>query len=124
MSVQPTAPAGGENVAGFSTDGPESWHRVHPVSPLVRGWVAVAAVLFIFGRNSLDSLFSGRPGGPGLGAPGWVIIWVLAAAVVVFGIGFFLSWRFTRYQVTDQHVNINSGIIFRQQRRALSLIHI
>lgn len=118
MSVQPTAPAGGENVAGFSTDGPESWHRVHPVSPLVRGWVAVAAVLFIFGRNSLDSLFSGRPGGAGLGAPGWVIIWVLAAAVVVFGIGFFLSWRFTRYQVTDQHVNINSGIIFRQQRRA------
>lgn len=104
----------------FQTDSPDSWHRVHPVSPLVRGWVAVAAVLFIFGRNALDSLFTGRPNGPGIsaGAPPVVIVAVVGAAVVVFGIGFFLSWRFTRYQVTDAHVHINSGIIFRQQRRA------
>ncbi len=104
----------------FHTDSPDSWHRVHPVSPLVRGWVAVAAVLFIFGRNALDSLFTGRADGPGLsaGAPPPVIAAVVAAAIVVFGTGFFLSWRFTRYQVTDDHVHINSGIVFRQQRRA------
>lgn len=110
-----TAPAG-----TFHTDSPATWHRVHPVSPLVRGWVAVAAVLFIFGRNALDSLFTGRPGSSGLstGAPPAVVAAVVGAAVVVFGTGFFLSWRFTRYQVTDDHVHINSGIIFRQQRRA------
>ncbi|NVM98374.1 PH domain-containing protein [Arthrobacter sp. SDTb3-6] len=104
----------------FHTDSPDTWHRVHPVSPLVRGWVAVAAVLFIFGRNALDSLFTGRPGagGPSAGAPPAVIAVVVGAAVVVFGAGFFLSWRFTRYQVTDDHVHINSGVIFRQQRRA------
>lgn len=103
----------------FRTDGPESWHRVHPVSPLVRSWVAVAAVLFIFGRNALESLFSSGDGGREISdAPVGIILGIVGAAVVIFGLVFFLSWRFTRYQVTDQHVNINSGVIFRQQRSA------
>lgn len=106
----------------FRTDSGESWHRVHPVSPLVRGWVAVAAVIFVFGRNSLESLFTGRlsggSGSQGGGAPTVVIAAVVGAAVVIFGVSFFLSWRFTRYQVTNDHVHINSGVVFRQQRRA------
>jgi len=103
----------------FHTDGAETWHRVHPVSPLVRSWVAIAAVLFIFGRNTLDTLFTAGPNGPVLSnAPAALILIVVGAAVVVFGLAFFLSWRFTRYQVTDHHVHINSGVIFRQQRRA------
>ena len=108
----------------FSTDKEQTWHRVHPVSPLVRGWVAVAAVIFIFGRNSLENLFAGSwDGNPQslaetAGAPTLVIAAVISAAVVIFGVSFFLSWRFTRYQVTDEHVHINSGVVFRQQRRA------
>ena len=105
----------------FSTDGEQTWHRVHPVSPLVRGWIAVAAVIFVFGRNSFESLvtdrWSGSVSSPG-GAPAVLIAGVVGAAVVIFGVAFFLSWRFTRYQVTDQYVHINSGVIFRQQRRA------
>ncbi|MDD0859531.1 PH domain-containing protein [Arthrobacter alpinus] len=106
---------------GFATDGADTWHRVHPVSPFVRGWIAVAAVIFIFGRNSLDSLFSGGwQDGESVtgGTPVLFILIVVGAAVVIFGVAFFLSWRFTRYQVTDENVHINSGIIFRQQRRA------
>lgn len=112
------------NGVGLRPDDELTWHRVHPVSPLVRGWVAVAAVIFIFGRNSLENVFSGGwDGNPGslaqtAGAPVLVIAAVVAAAVVVFGSAFFLSWRFTRYQVTDEHVHINSGVVFRQQRRA------
>lgn len=103
----------------FHTDGDQTWHRVHPVSPLVRSWVAIAAVLFIFGRNTLDTLFTRGPNGPALSnAPAALILAVVASIVVVFGLAFFLSWRFTRYQVTDHHVHINSGVIFRQQRRA------
>lgn len=105
----------------FTTDDAETWHRVHPVSPLVRGWVAVVAVIFIFGRNSLESVFSeGWDGGNALtrGTPALVMAVVVGAAVVIFGVVFFLSWRFTRYQVTDDHVHINSGVVFRQQRRA------
>ncbi|GAA4662406.1 PH domain-containing protein [Arthrobacter cryoconiti] len=114
-------PSGTPGLAGgFHTDSADFWHRVHPVSPLVRGWVAVVAVLFIFGRNSLEQVFF-RGGGKSSGAsiaPTLVILGVVGTAIVVFGIGFYLSWRFTRYQVTDQHVHINSGVIFRQQRRA------
>ncbi|MHA7304307.1 PH domain-containing protein [Arthrobacter sp. TMN-49] len=105
----------------FTTDSPELWHRVHPVSPLVRGWVAVVAVIFIFGRNSLETMFStsfGDSPSGNRGAPALVVLAVVGAAVVIFGVGFFLQWRFTRYQVTDDHVHINSGVIFRQQRRA------
>ncbi|MGO4383661.1 PH domain-containing protein [Specibacter sp. RAF43] len=102
--------------ASFRTDGPEDWHRVHPISPLVRGWVAVAAVLVLFGRNSLDSVFYSNSNSSG--APAGVILAVVGVAVVVFSLAFYLSWRFTRYQVTDSQVHINSGIVFRQQRRA------
>lgn len=106
----------------FKTDSEDTWHRVHPVSPLVRGWIAVAAVVFIFARNSLDQLFSNTGNGITLQGPDarslLVLLAVVGAAVVIFGVGFFLQWRFTRYQVTDTFVHINSGVIFRQQRRA------
>lgn len=109
--------AGGQ----FVTDGPDQWHRVHPISPFVRGWVAIVAVAFIFGRNSFEDLLraqaSGRAFSP-QNAPAWVVLSVLGGAVVVFGLAFYLSWLFTRYQVTDQHVHVNSGVVFRQQRKA------
>lgn len=106
----------------FKTDTEDTWHRVHPVSPLVRGWIAVAAVIFIFARNSLDGLFSGGEDGFALQRPDaqslLILLVVVGAAVLIFGLSFFLQWRFTRYQITDEFVHINSGVIFRQQRRA------
>ena len=38
--------------------------------------------------------------------------------VLLLVAGFFLSWWFTRYQVTDDHVRVNSGVLFRQHRQA------
>ncbi|WP_434616894.1 PH domain-containing protein [Arthrobacter sp. A5] len=106
---------------GFRTGPEDQWRRVHPVSPLVRGWLAVVGLIVVFGRNSFDDLVQAigtggrhRPGG----APVWLILSVLAAAVVIFAVVFFLSWFYTRYQVTDDHVRVNSGVIFRQQRQA------
>ena len=32
--------------------------------------------------------------------------------------GYFLSWYFTRYQVADDYVRVNTGFLFRQQRQA------
>ena len=104
------------------------WARVHPVSPLVRGWIALAAIAFVFGRNIVEDLLGmrgdddggGRSGGASLpdGTVLLIGIAVLAGILLIMAVGFFLSWRFTRYQVTDDHVRVHSGVVFRQQRQA------
>ena len=106
------------------------WSRVHPVSPLVRGWIALAAIAFVFGRNVVEDLLGlrggnggndGGNGGGGTVPEGTVLligIAVLAGTLLIIAVGFFLSWRFTRYQVTGEHVRVHSGVVFRQQRQA------
>jgi len=97
----------------------DSWQRVHPASPFVRGWVAVAATFFFFGRDAFERLLQG---GPVLderfaGRAPWLLIGggtVLLLTVT----GFVLSWYFTRYQVADGYVRVNTGFLFKQQRQA------
>ncbi|MFW0769003.1 PH domain-containing protein [Arthrobacter koreensis] len=96
------------------------WKRVHPVSPLVRGWIALAAVAYFLGRDSVEAFFlRERPGGP---LPdGTPLIWAvigLAVLILAIGVVFFLSWWFTRYQVSGDHVRVRSGVLFRQHRQA------
>ena len=107
------------------------WARVHPVSPLVRGWIALAAIAFVFGRNIVEDLIGLRGGdddgggdsrGGGASIPDGTVlligIAILAGVLLIIAVGFFLSWRFTRYQVTENHVRVHSGVLFRQQRQA------
>ncbi|MFJ4263555.1 PH domain-containing protein [Paenarthrobacter nicotinovorans] len=95
------------------------WKRVHPASPFVRGWVALAAVGFFFGRDAFERLLQGRDFvDPALSgrAP-----WLLAGGGVVLLLtvgGFILSWYFTRYQVAEGFVRVNTGFLFKQQRQA------
>ena len=51
-------------------------------------------------------------------APLVVSLLIGVGVLLLILLGFFVSWRFTKYQVTDRHVNVNSGVIFRQQRQA------
>jgi putative membrane protein len=92
---------------------------VHPASPFVRGWVALAAIGFFFGRDVFERALQGRPileddfAGR---AP-----WLLAAGGIMLTIavlGFILTWYFTKYQVSGGYVRVNTGFIFRQQRQA------
>ncbi|MDZ5078202.1 PH domain-containing protein [Nesterenkonia sp. HG001] len=105
----------------------ETWTKVHPLSPFVRGWLTVIAVPgIIFGYNweiwadlwhmyrsgELWDQVDRHPliflaGGGGM----------LLLLIVVFG-GFVLSWWFTRYKITDEHVMVKSGIFVRQHRQA------
>ncbi|WP_246021349.1 PH domain-containing protein [Arthrobacter echini] len=102
-------------------DAVDSWRRVHFISPLVRGWIALVAILYFVGREWLEGLFD--PGTRGRG-PLPEGVGLLLAAAVLLGIvllvaaAFFVSWYFTRYQVTDEHVRVHSGVLFRQQRQA------
>ncbi|WP_261624224.1 PH domain-containing protein [Nesterenkonia marinintestina] len=105
----------------------ESWTKVHPLSPLVRGWLTLVAIpVIIFGYNwqtwadLWEVLRTGqavdefqRDPTPFLIGGGAFLLLV----ALIFG-GFVLSWWFTRYKITDEHVMVKSGIFVRQHRQA------
>ena len=73
-------------------DSAEDWHRLHPLSPLIRGWIVVLAVLGVLLSNVMDGFFRGD--GPGLndsaeGLPGWAsmlegtVLWLVLLLVGV-----------------------------------------
>ena len=106
-----------EACPGPAPDG--EWLRVHPASPFVRGWVALAAIGFFFGRDIFERMLQGRPlieedfagRAPWLVAGGGIVL-------VITVLGFILTWYFTKYQVSEGYVRVNSGFLFRQQRQA------
>ena len=121
------------------------WHRLHPASPLLRGGLALLAVLgFIIAnlRERLVDMFlvvfapelgpAFRPGAPGWeddwandpiggiisnGLVGWALAG-LALLIVALVAGFWLSWRMHTFRVTPEAVEVRSGILFRSHRSA------
>ena len=96
-----------------------SWRRVHPASPFVRGWLALAAMFFFFGRDAFERLLQG---GPVLderfaGRAPWLLLGG-GTVLLLTVLGFVLNWYFTRYQVADGYVRVNTGFLFKQQRQA------
>ncbi|MBO0595440.1 PH domain-containing protein [Nesterenkonia sp. E16_7] len=104
-----------------------SWTKVHPLSPIVRGGLAVIAIPGIFlsynWQSWMDAWEAFRSGEiqrnlesnptPFLFGAGGVLL-VIA---VIFS-SFVLSWWFTRYKITSEHVMVKSGIFVRQHRQA------
>ncbi len=105
----------------------ETWTKVHPLSPLVRGWVTIVAIpaaFFAYNWEMWSNLWTAWRSGElidnvqsnplpyliGGGA-------FLALALLIF-VGFTLSWWFTRYKITEEHVMVKSGIFVRQHRKA------
>ena len=103
------------------------WHRVHPLTPYVRSWLLIVALVWGVGNVFLDDVlaavvygdpldvdFAGTVQLVGLGLVAAVLCGVLG---LVIGLGV-LSWWFTRYQITADHVRFRNGAIFRTQRQA------
>ena len=95
------------------------WLRVHPASPFVRGWVALAAMLFFFGRDTFERALQGGPvfDERFAGRAPWLLLGG-GALLLLTVLGFVLSWYFTRYQVAEGYVRVNTGFLFKQQRQA------
>jgi putative membrane protein len=103
------------------------WHRLHPATPLLRGGIALIAILGIV-LNTLRERFiemfvgSGEYGSDPLD---WVMdegyaglaLAVVAAGLLLFIGGFYLSWRMHTFRITDELVEVRSGILFRTNRR-------
>jgi putative membrane protein len=118
LTGPPSVPAGAATPQSSTTPDGE-WLRVHPASPFVRGWVALAAITFFFGRDLFERSLQGQPvfeEGFARRAP-----WLLGGGAVVLAVavlGFVLTWYFTKYQVSGGYVRVNSGLLSRQHRQA------
>ncbi|NSX36926.1 PH domain-containing protein [Pseudarthrobacter oxydans] len=106
-TAQPPGPTDGE------------WLRVHPASPFIRGWVALAAIAFFFGRDVFERSLQGGPVFEEelAGRASWLLAGG-GAVLLVSVLGFLLTWYFTKYQVSGGYVRVNTGFLFRQQRQA------
>ncbi|RKQ33665.1 PH domain-containing protein [Kocuria tytonis] len=112
---------------GPSRDAEGVWHRVHPFTPFVRSWLLLVALVWGIGNTFLDDVISAlvkhEPINVDVGGAVQLVGAGLALAVLcgvlglLIGLGL-LSWWFTRYQITDEHVRFRSGWLFRTQRQA------
>ena len=111
------------DVAPVAADG--QWHRVHPLSPVIRSWQVFAVLLVYVGQDVIQNVARGDVG---LGDAqrvtrlrGWALAGGgLAALVVLLVVGgvLWLSWRMTRYRVTHEALELNHGVLSRRQRQA------
>ena len=88
----------------MSAGRPAGWHRLHPLSPVVRAGRATIAIGFVlvfilFGRDSL-----------GAETPELAVI----AALILGG---FVSWLVTRWRIEDDDLRIETGLLRRQSLR-------
>ncbi|WP_194397250.1 PH domain-containing protein [Microbacterium atlanticum] len=116
------------------------WHRLHPLTPLLRGGLFLIVIIGIVLANLRDRLvFVFLPWlGPDVqaevgewdGATGDPIDFIIAndlyvlaalgvlAALIILVAVFYTSWRFHTFRITEDDVEVRSGILFRTQRRA------
>ena len=112
------------------------WHRLHPLTPLFKGGlvlIIVAGILInsfreriiywvvdLFAPEAHVEDFSyGDPVDWVLSNNLILIVLLIVLGVLIVLIGaFWLVWRFQQFRISDEHVEVRKGIIFRSQRRA------
>ncbi len=132
MTDAPLARGGTSAVA----DG--EWHRMHPMTPLLKGGIVLLIVVGIVISNMRDRIvgwFIGLVGPEGsdeiIGGPendpiDWLISndMILLGSLIAVGLIlvicaiFFVVWRFHTFRITAEHVEVRKGILFRSHRRA------
>jgi putative membrane protein len=107
------------------TDG--QWHRLHPATPLLKGGLALIAIIGVVLANLKEQFVEGFLGGSNEDDPFtwitesgsfWPIALGILGALILFVVGFYLSWRMHSFRITDKVVEVRSGILFRTNRRA------
>jgi putative membrane protein len=86
----------------------DGWQRLHPLTPILRGWRFLLVVGAAVGQQGLrqEQGFD----------PLWIGAAVLAATAVAVLYGL-VVWRTTRYRVTATELQVDSGLLQRRSRR-------
>ncbi|MEN5073747.1 PH domain-containing protein [Isoptericola cucumis] len=107
-----------EETAGPAAGAGLRWRRVHPVTPFVRGWAVIVAVLVIGSQQVLDDVAGALEAAGEIGSFWWIVVLAIVLFVgIVFGYAA-LAWRMTAYAVDDDAAHLRKGVLFRQQRHA------
>ena len=131
MSTQPPASA---NV-GTSSLADGEWHRMHPLTPLFKGGLALIVIGGFLIANLRERLITWvvdlfEPGAHYDQYGGDPVDWVLSnnlaivallsvlGVVIVLIAVFWVIWRFQQFRITGDHVEVRKGIVFRSHRRA------
>lgn len=83
-----------------------SWHRLHPLSPVIRASRALIGLAVIFGGSLVNITRGGRGG--------FYARAVVAAVLIGYGV---VSWLVTRWRVQDGVLRIETGLVRRQSLR-------
>ncbi len=132
--VEPAAAPAPRATTDFA-DG--EWHRLHPATPFFRGGIAFIAIIGVLVVNLRDRFFELFFGGDDIDLPPsggdfeadaidyivreeLVLVALLAALGVLLLLvaGFYFSWRLHTFRITDEVVEVRSGILFRTNRKA------
>lgn len=130
----PTGPVPPPSAAVRSGLSDGEWHRLHPLTPLLRGGLFLLVILGIVVTNLRDRLIGlFLPGdvdvdlsGPEGDAIDYIIenelifialLAVLGVLLVVIAV-LYISWRAHTFRITGDDVEVRSGVLFRTHRRA------
>lgn len=91
--------------SGRADPTPAHFKRLHPTTPLIKGWGYLVAAIAIGGQ---DVLRSGDGGRFGLVVVGITVIGAAAG---------FVSWWFTRYGFDGDALRVDSGVLAKRSRR-------
>ena len=96
------------------------WHRLHPLTPWLRVLNLLGGVLFmalIIGVPLAGAVFGDDPDSPRLDiSPGtyFVLVGIIALVIFVLGtVGVVLGYRATEFRVTDEVLEVRSGVFAR-----------
>ena len=79
--------------------------RLHPLTPVMKGWKYFLLVAVVIGQNALQNA--------SLRLLGLQLLGALAIGALL---GLF-SWWFTKYQIVGDELRVDSGFLFRRSRR-------
>ncbi|KQO63772.1 PH domain-containing protein [Curtobacterium sp. Leaf261] len=129
LSSPPPVRRGDAAAAAQLTDG--EWHRLHPATPLLKGGIVFVAIFFFVFQQFRERLvnmvipqagYDGEQGDPidyvvSHNYVGFVLLGILVFIAVLVGL-FWLAWRMHTFRVTGEVVEVRSGVVFRNHRKA------
>jgi putative membrane protein len=88
--------------------------RPHPLTPFIRGWIVLLAILFGLAREIVPD--GNAETGFSLSDLNWLLP-LSGVAVLAAGLAGFVSWYFTRFVIDEEELRVETGAIFKSSKK-------